>query len=90
MSCRYVDNSWVVVNCDGADDADSSADDDSDNSMYESYHSETDCDWHIFQEKDKLYIIGLNVWDQINSHDKTYTQHEVCPFKTDLSPSFEI
>ena len=64
--------------CDGADSANVFADDDSDNFMYEWSDSETDCDWWIFREKDELHAIGLNVWDQINSHDKTYTQHEVC------------
>ena len=31
--------------CDGADSANSAAVDDSDNFMYESSDSETDCDW---------------------------------------------
>ena len=34
--------------CDGADGANSTADDDSDNFMYKSSDSETDCDWWIF------------------------------------------
>ena len=31
--------------CDGADGANSAADDESDNFMYESSDNETDCDW---------------------------------------------
>ena len=61
-----------------ADGANGVADDESDNFMYESSDSETDCDSWTSREKDKLHAIGLNVCDQINSHDKTYTQHEVC------------
>ena len=67
--------------CDGADSAaddDSAAADDSDNCMYESSDSETDCDWQIFRENDKLPAIGSNVWHRINSHERTYIQHEVC------------
>ena len=25
-----------------------------------------------------MHAIELNVWDRINSHEKTYTQHKVC------------
>ena len=63
--------------CDGAESADRPADD-SDNFMYESFDSETDCDFQIFQEKCKLHAIWPHVWDRINSHEKTYIQHEVC------------
>ena len=45
--------------------------------------SETECDWWIFREKDKIRTIGLNVKNRINSHNKTYTPHEV--FLTRLS-----
>ena len=47
-----------------------------------------------FLEKIKLLSVGLKVWDRINSHDKTYTQHEICSaclcfYKGSLS-NFEI
>ena len=56
--------------CDGADSANNAADSDGDNFMYERSGSETDCDWQIFREKDKMHAIGLNVRDRINSLTK--------------------
>ena len=58
--------------CDGPDSTLNAAD--SGNVMYGKSVSETDCDWQLFREKDKLHATGLNVWDGINiHHDKTYT-----------------
>ena len=61
--------------CDGVDDANSTAD--SDNFMYENLTVKLTVIGRSVEKQYELHAIGLNVWDGINNHDQTYTQHEL-------------
>ena len=63
--------------CDGADGANSTADDDSDNFMYKSSDSETDCDWWIFLFNFKIQLF-LNYFSVLRSTGhKTKNQNKM-------------